>query len=489
MKLSSLFIICLFIFAHPCQAEIYHWVDEHGNTHFGDKPPAARGEGNIPPQFDTVDVRNSKIFSSVKAKQPIPYKGAEKSRLILLEELQIKLKHSDRQDLEIGTYTKTQGSLCGNPERIIWTAGYKDISESGLMSDIVSAFKKQNYRMITGNIFSISTAASHLKLSATMTRLRLDYCETIKRYSGNKGYEKAAAFVKIKWELSDRITKNKLYSGSSQGSVNAFDQFRKDGKNEAIARAMKMAASNLLARKNFVKFLTPTDEDKKIKQEQLKQQHAIIFSELNLALNYGNGDSTFKKEVHKLQKAAVTIRVKQGHGSGVIIDKEGYVLTNAHVVGDNQEVVVLSGGVELPGKVIRNDKFRDVALIQVKEITTAENAVISKIKPTEGDTIYVIGTPLDESLSNTITKGIYSAYRQHDGLSYYQTDAAINPGNSGGPVFNEVGELIAISVAGVFTRDGASLNVNYVIPIESALEVLNLKTRDEKLNTAQDSQF
>jgi hypothetical protein len=128
---------------------------------------------------------------------------------------------------------------------------------------------------------------------------------------------------------------------------------------------------------------------------------------------------------------------------------------------------------------VRREPHRDVALIKTQTLTTVAAAKIARTKLTEGDTIYVIGTPLDESLSNTITKGVYSAFREHNGLTYYQTDAAVNPGNSGGPVFDERGELLAISVAGVFTRDGASLNVNYLIPIADALQALNLsKGRD-----------
>ena len=100
---------------------------------------------------------------------------------------------------------------------------------------------------------------------------------------------------------------------------------------------------------------------------------------------------------------------------------------------------------------------------------------ISKNKMTEGDTVYVIGTPLDVSLSNTVTKGVYSAHRRLNGLPFYQTDAAINAGNSGGPAFNEQGELVGISVAGLFTREGASLNVNYLIPIDNAVTILNIK--------------
>lgn len=477
MKTTLLLLACALFYSSPSSAEVYRWVDEKGVTHYGDKPPELNGKSKKRPRIDKMDFDGSKIFSSVKQRQAIRYDDTKRARLVLFEELQIKLKRSERKDLDVGTYTKTHGSLCSNPERIIWVVGFKDISESGLMSDIIGAFKKENYRMITSNMFSISSSSSRLLLTATMTRLRIDICEAYKRTSSSKSHEKASVYVRMNWRLSERSSKKVLFTGSSEGAVNAFDRFRKDGTAKAVTQAIKMSALNLLAKKTFVEHMKPTAEDAQLAAKE--SQQLFTDSGLKLALQYGDASSSFKKEVPKLKKAAVTIRVAGGHGSGVILDKAGYILTNAHVVGDNKEVVVLVNQLELPGKVIRTEPQRDVALIQVQKLTTAESAVISQSPLTEGDTIYVIGTPLDESLSNTITKGVYSAYREHEGLSYYQTDAAINPGNSGGPVFNDQGELIALSVAGVFTKSGASLNLNYLIPIDAALKSLNIeKQRD-----------
>jgi S1-C subfamily serine protease len=92
-----------------------------------------------------------------------------------------------------------------------------------------------------------------------------------------------------------------------------------------------------------------------------------------------------------------------------------------------------------------------------------------------GEEIYVVGTPLDERLDFSISRGIISARRTLDKRSYYQTDAAVNPGNSGGPVFNSSGNVIGITVAGLFTRDGGSRNINYVIPILDALDALKIE--------------
>jgi serine protease Do len=83
-----------------------------------------------------------------------------------------------------------------------------------------------------------------------------------------------------------------------------------------------------------------------------------------------------------------------------------------------------------------------------------------------------VGTPLDEKLSLSVTKGIISQHRVMKDQPYYQTDAVINKGNSGGPAFNEQGEVIGMAVAGVFAKDGAGMGINYLIPIDEALRAV-----------------
>ena len=111
---------------------------------------------------------------------------------------------------------------------------------------------------------------------------------------------------------------------------------------------------------------------------------------------------------------------------------------------------------------------RDVALLKLKQHVGAEPLQIDANQVSLGEEIYVVGTPIDESLDFSISRGIISARRTLEKRPYYQTDAAVNPGNSGGPVFNSSGNVIGITVAGLFTRDGASKNINYVIPIVQA---------------------
>ena len=457
-------IIVLFSAPLLSVAEVYRWVDETGETNFADNPPSQEGNkpGSKTPQVAKINSRGDKIFTQVKIKQPIKYQGKDKAALVLFKELQVNLKRSSRTDLHIGTRSQLNRGSCSDPEPIMWGQGFLNISENSLMSDVIVAFKQQNYQMITGKLMRVSNS-SRLTLHATISKMRVDVCNSYQR--GKNHYQKAAAYVKVSWRLVDRNSNKVLHTNRTEGAAYDFDHFRRDGAEKAVFQAITMATGNLLADENFVDHLTPLPG---------QNVPAQSLAKLDVALRYGSARSSFKKEIKKVKAVAVTIRTATGHGSGVILDKAGYVLTNAHVVGDNRDVIILVNNQELPGKVIRREPYRDVALIEVKNLPAVKSVAIRKTKLTEGDTIYVIGTPLDESSRNTITKGVFSAFRTHEELTYYQTDAAINPGNSGGPVFDENGELIAISVAGAFARSGASLNVNYLVPIEDAIKKLNI---------------
>lgn len=460
LLLTSFLSLFLFSASH---AEVYKWVDENGITQFGDKPPS--GE-NIDKNSSRVNLRSRHFYNHVKQLTPIRYSGKEKAPLIVFEELLLKLKGSETKEVEIGTKSTARGSTCGRQRRLMWGEGYVKITENEMMNAISLAFKDAGYRLTTSNVISISNSSSRLILSAEINRLRLEICNSVRGDS----YQKANVYLYLKWKLKERLSRKVLFEGVSEGVIKAFDQFVNQGAEKALDEALAMAARNLLADHFFLERINSID-DMPIQAES--------FDVLKVSLSYGEANSTFKKLRNRIMSSAVTIKTPQGHGSGVVIDAEGYILTNAHVVGSNSDVDVIINNVELPGKIIRIEPQRDIALIQVKKMTNTKGVLISKAKPTEGDTLYVVGTPLNVALSNTVTKGIFSAHRSNGGMSFYQTDAAINPGNSGGPVFDEKGELVAISVAGVFTESGASLNVNLLIPIESALSALNLqKQRD-----------
>lgn len=189
-----------------------------------------------------------------------------------------------------------------------------------------------------------------------------------------------------------------------------------------------------------------------------------------------------------LQSAVVTIKLENGHGSGFFISRDGYLLTNQHVVGDNKFVTIkLTTGRQMPGEVLRSHKARDVALVKVNE--AAMNALPLQLEPPDVlAEVYAVGTPYDEKLSTTISKGIVSAYRTADAyrmdndatdsdLKIIQSDASIHGGNSGGPMVDRFGNVVAISVAGI--HDSArklGTSLNFFIPIADALRFLAVET-------------
>ena len=172
-----------------------------------------------------------------------------------------------------------------------------------------------------------------------------------------------------------------------------------------------------------------------------------------------------------LQAAVVTVKIEGAHGSGFFISRDGYLLTNHHVVTENKFVTVkLTTGRQLPGEVVRTNKTRDIALVKVNE--SGMTALPLRLDaPEVASEVYAVGTPRDEKYSTTITKGIVSAYRTENDLSLLQSDVAIHPGNSGGPMVDRFGNVVAASVAGL-TISGVSVSINFFIPIADALKFL-----------------
>jgi serine protease Do len=154
------------------------------------------------------------------------------------------------------------------------------------------------------------------------------------------------------------------------------------------------------------------------------------------------------------------------YGSGVLIDSNGVVATNHHVVSISKKVMVLlNNGTEHLGELIRSYRDVDLAFLQVLSKPDKFASLADKDKLKIGQTIYAIGHPM--GLQNTITKGIISAInRKIRGGKYLQTDASINPGNSGGPLFNEYAEVVGINT--MMLQDAQGLG--FAIPIEIVAE-------------------
>lgn len=176
---------------------------------------------------------------------------------------------------------------------------------------------------------------------------------------------------------------------------------------------------------------------------------------------------------------------QQGQGSGFIISKDGFILTNNHVVeGADTIKVTLSDDRDFDAKVIGTDPQTDVALLKIEDPKNLPVLPLGDSSNLEaGEWVIAIGNPF--GLSQTVTVGVVSATgRSSVGINEYenfiQTDAAINPGNSGGPLINGRGEVVGINTA-LFSRTGGYMGIGFAIPINMVKSIEDQLQKEGKV--------
>lgn len=206
------------------------------------------------------------------------------------------------------------------------------------------------------------------------------------------------------------------------------------------------------------------------------------------------GDEYFRKFFDEFFGQVPDREYKQmGLGSGVIIDRAGYILTNEHVVYDADKITVtLSDGREFKGEVKGRDARSDLAVIKIN----ATNLPVAELGDSDsvkiGQWVIAIGNPFAFALQNpepTVTAGVISALHRtlgraisadRDYNDLIQTDAAINPGNSGGPLVNLKGQIIGINVA-IFSTSGGYQGIGFAIPVNNAKRVISRLIEGKKI--------
>ncbi|WP_395104091.1 S1C family serine protease [Actinomadura sp. SCN-SB] len=184
----------------------------------------------------------------------------------------------------------------------------------------------------------------------------------------------------------------------------------------------------------------------------------------------------------RVRASVASIEVRSGNargtGSGFVIDRPGRVLTNAHVVGEGGEVVVVLGDRRrVPARVVGSDRANDLALLAIPEAQSPAPLVFGRSAAVRvGEPVLALGSPL--GLEGTVTSGIVSALNRRVRMgeggiwsTALQTDASINPGNSGGPLVNARGEVIGVNTAiATLSRngEGGSIGIGFAIPADQA---------------------
>jgi len=185
----------------------------------------------------------------------------------------------------------------------------------------------------------------------------------------------------------------------------------------------------------------------------------------------------FKKNYYQQDKANPYIQTRQTNdslGSGFIIDSDGYVVTNHHVIKDADEIIVrLKDRRELKATVIGSDERSDIALLKIE----ADNLPVVKLGSSSnlkvGSWVMAIGSPFgfDHSVSVGVISATGRTLPSESYVPFIQTDVAINPGNSGGPLFNLDGEVVGIN-SQIYSRTGGFMGLSFAIPIDVAKDIV-----------------
>jgi Do/DeqQ family serine protease len=232
------------------------------------------------------------------------------------------------------------------------------------------------------------------------------------------------------------------------------------------------------------------------------------FQKANEPINYGNIANTFADAIAKATPAVVSVHstkelskemnplmrdpayryffgdlrnqlqpeVQSGIGSGVIVTKDGYILTNNHVINDADAITIkLADGRTSKAKVIGSDPETDLAILKIDLPNLAVISISNSEELRVGDIVFAIGNPF--GVGQTVTHGIISATHRTDlGINtfenFIQTDAAINPGNSGGALIDINGNLIGINNA-IYSKNGGFQGIGFAIPISLAKDVMS----------------
>lgn len=320
-------------------------------------------------------------------------------------------------------------------------------------------FERNGYRLV-GDPDALfedrSLSEAEFLVAALITDIEANVCYTPSLGFGDVTTN-AKVYLEAEWQVYSTLDRKVVFTTSTDGNANSDNDA-----DTAFGEAFAIAAQNLLANKEFHQLLT------------IGAPLGPAFSGESLQIAGLRSGSSGQLDLVALRASVVTVRSPLGHGSGFFLSEDGYLLTNEHVVKDASLVrVVLSSGREVPADVIRTDSRRDVALLKVPNEGFVPVFLASN-EPDVGADVYVLGSPLEEDLQGTVSKGIISGYRVERGQRYLQSDVNVQPGSSGGPMVDGRGNVVGLTVSGLSSVGGTSVGLNFFVPISEALSALKV---------------
>jgi len=386
---------------------------------------------------------------TVEAKAPIPVTGRSGLLTAAMKKFRVRMDASKKAGI------MQSGWLCNNESPVLWNNQLVTLANQAAVRALRREMNRAGYPAPAGKDSAFETrqaTASDLDMAATLNQLDIRVCH----YGSNEFA--GGLWLEVRWEVFSPKRQKVVLDFATEGS-HWDENPQKISLGQMLERAYGVAAANLLADPRFVEVMSDA-------QAEAAAPAAAPKMRLRAGREPAGGVA---KNATPLRAAVVTIDSGRGTGSGFFIGREGYLITNQHVVQDARFLKVkLATGRELVGEVLQANARRDVALVKTESIG-AEPLAVRAGEPNIGEDVYALGSPLGEKFSGTLTRGVLSGHRTLDTLRYLQSDVAILPGSSGGPLLDSAGRVVGITVRAV---DSGRANLNLFIPIQEALEAL-----------------
>ena len=370
-------------------------------------------------------------------------------------------------------------ALCiARPVDKIWSGGRVPQDLPPYSASFKREMEGAGYKVVTPgetDLFDEHLGTADYELAAVITDARVNACGSSRGLLGrllqgddplvSENAVRGDASMTIDWQLYSRITSQVVAHVSTHGQ-SRLDHDVSGGAARLVTDAF---ADNLQALAQNAEFRAAMSSPKPFTagfQVPGQQSRIALAGSLRTA----------PRKIADATGSVVMIANELGTGSGILVSDDGYVLTNAHVVGEDKSARVRwSDGIETLAEVVRVARTRDVAIIKTNPRDRTPLA-IKRGAVSPGQRVYAIGTPRKKTFQNTVSSGVVSANRVIDGLRYIQSDVSISAGSSGGALLDENGSVIGITVSHYF-NEGQPAGLNMVIPIGDAMDFLPLEQK------------
>jgi len=380
---------------------------------------------------------------------------------------------------EIGTVNQLCGSgLIGNMGTVFSEHAFRNVPDRDFFNQFIAEASAAGYNLAaeqSGDLFSSGTGSkAELIVGAAIVAIKADVCNE-SMFGSNW---RADAEMTVDWQVFDPLEKKIVFRVTNQGKVRTPGQQTNTTITIDGARAaFRAAAKNLVADPNFLAAVKDPRGGAPSSGNALFPEATSAAPTPTSATQIARlplSTTDFRGQVAAIRDQVVTIRTPGGDGSGFYINSN-LLLTNHHVIAGYTDVrITFFGGREIAGSVIASDARRDIALVKT-EAQAFSGLPLRLENPEVASQVFVIGSPLDPKNEGSVSAGIVSGFREHDYGPMLQSDVGVTFGNSGGPMFDDKGNVIALTDLGIPAANGDKTQVNLFIPIADGLKKLNIE--------------